>query len=299
MAKRIATFALMMALLFSTGVCRAQAEGGIIFEKDLVYGSPGGEDLYLDMARPETGDGPFPGIVCIHGGGWKAGNKAKYQGAIKEFARAGFVAVTVQYRLAPKAKFPAQIEDCKCAVRYLRCRAGELKMDPKRIGAMGESAGGHLSLLLGLMNPEDGLEGDGGHPTHSSKVQAVVNYYGPADFKIGFTGLSILPGSRTIMTYALRDFLGTTDPKSPILERVSPVTYIDANDPPVLTMHGSADRLVPVAHARQLHAKLKKAGVDSRLVVVNGADHGWGGEEAQRTSKMAMDFMVEKLKGGK
>src|SRR5262249_16884646 len=156
-------------------------------------------------------------------------------------ARNGYVAVTISYRLAPKHRFPAQIEDAKCAVRFLRARAKDLKVDPERIGAVGHSAGGHLSLLLGLMDARESLEGTSGHAGFSSKVQVVVNYFGPTDLrvwkpteageKIFRTASKGAKGSEDL----LRDVVGTNDRASKEVARFSPITYVTAKGAPVLT----------------------------------------------------------------
>jgi alpha/beta hydrolase fold len=209
-----------------------------VVEKDIVYGKGGEEELRLDLARPAEGKGPFPLVVCIHGGAWRAGIKAAHHPTIRLLAEKGYVAATVQYRLAPKAAFPAQVEDVKCAVRFLRANAKKYDIDPTRVAALGDSAGGHLSLLLGLMDASDGLEGKGGHADQPSKVQAVVNYFGPTDLsawaptKLGDDLLKF--GLNRDGNGILTDFLGTADRKAAIMKKASPVTYIDAKDPPIL-----------------------------------------------------------------
>jgi len=265
-------------------------------KQDIVYGKGADVDLKLDLVRPTTGTGPYPAVVCIHGGGWTMGNKSSYRSIARLLANNGYVAVTIQYRFSPDYAFPAQIEDCKCAVRYVRAHAEELNVDPKRVGAVGSSAGGHLSLLLGLMNPEDGLEGSGGWQDQPSKVQAVVNHYGPTDFTVGFTSLHKLPGMKFASTVALAQFLGTIDMNSPEFKRVSPVNHIDRGDPPVLTLHGSDDTLVPVEQAKRLDAALKKAGAPSTLVILKGAHHGWGGEKRAYTNRLMLEFFDKHLK---
>ncbi len=145
------------------------------------------------------------------------GNKSMYDGTIQEFAKHGYVVATVGYRFAPRYLFPAQVEDVKCAVRYLRAHAKDLHINAAKFGALGESAGGHLSLMLGLMNKEDGLEGDGGNPEQSSKVQAVVNYFGPADFVQKVDGEELNEAGRMIV----KNFLGTDDRNSPVVAKAS------------------------------------------------------------------------------
>ena len=279
---------LLFCLLFSL-TCAAFAADDVSFEKDVVYGKTKGVDLKLDLSHPQSGDGPFPCVLCIHGGGWAAGSKNGYDGMIKDFAKKGYVAATIEYRFAPAFQFPAQIEDVKCAVRYLRSRANELHINTDKFGAMGESAGGHLSLMLGLMNKEDGLEGDGGNADQSSKVQAVVNYFGPGDF-VGNTELN--PTGMWIVA----NFLGTVDAKSPVVAKASPSTYIDKSDPPVLTFHGANDPLVPLKMSQNLHALLKKAGVEEKLEVEAGLGHGWRGKDMERTMKETVEFFDKHLK---
>jgi len=137
--------------------------------------------LKLDLASPKGLDHAVPAIVVIHGGGWMAGKRQDMTSFAKEAAAHGYVAATISYRFAPKHRFPAQIEDSKCAVRYLRAHAKELNIDPKRIGAMGVSAGAHLAMMLGAMDSADAMEGDGGNPEQPSKVQAVVSFVGPVN----------------------------------------------------------------------------------------------------------------------
>src|SRR5262249_25612572 len=147
--------------------------------KDVVYGNAGGEDLKLDLAAPKGLDHAVPLIVWIHGGAWKGGNKEEFQNAIRESAQAGYVAASLAYRLAPKHVFPAQVEDCKCAIRWLRANAERLHIDPNRIGVVGSSAGAHLAMMLGAMDSSDGLDDSGGSLGQSSRVNVAVSYAGP------------------------------------------------------------------------------------------------------------------------
>ncbi|MCY2966890.1 MAG: SMP-30/gluconolactonase/LRE family protein [Planctomycetota bacterium] len=148
-------------------------------QEALEYGTAGDEKLTLHLARPTTGAGPFPVVVFIHGGGWAGGNKDVHKNEIIEAAKRGYVSISVGYRLAPKHRFPAQVEDVKCAVRWLRAHAKELNIRADKIGAVGFSAGAHLAMMLGTMDKGDGLEGNGGWADQSSKVQAVVETCSP------------------------------------------------------------------------------------------------------------------------
>ena len=180
---------------------------GVLYEPDIEFGKGGEVSLQLDLARPEKATGPLPCIVVIHGGGWRGGNFKQHIPQILAFAKQGYVSATIQYRLAPAARFPAQIEDVKCAVRFLRANSTKYNLDPDRIGAIGFSAGAHLSMMLGTMDKADGLEGEGGNPDQSSKVQAVVSYFGPTDLSA-----ADIPANVVGM---INDFVGATPRKTP------------------------------------------------------------------------------------
>ncbi len=250
-------------------------------EEGVVYGKAGNTELKLDLAQP-AGSGPFPAIVFIHGGGWYSGNRQGYRGEIEEAARRGYVAVTISYRLmqfdmAEKETttaapiFPAQIHDAKAAVRWLRANAGKYHVDAIRIGVTGGSAGGHLSLLVGLTDPQSKLEGESGNPDQSSRVQAVVNVFGPTDMAACYKTSSV--------AWIFRLFMGgTPDEVADTYKSASPITYVSKDDPPVLTLHGDHDLLVPVAQATALDEKMKAAGASHTLTVFKGQGHGFLGE---------------------
>jgi acetyl esterase/lipase len=289
--------ALALWLVLVAGTVAAEPE--VSLQKDIVYGKAGNVELKLDLARPPKGDGPFPLVVCIHGGAWRIGSRNAHHNTIRMLARNGYVAATVQYRLTPKYRFPAQIEDVQRAVRYLRANAKKYALDPDRVAALGDSAGGHLSLLLGLLDPRDDLGRDRkGEPP--SKVQAVVNYYGPTDLSTWAataTGDKLLKiGTGRDGDGLLVDLLGTADRKAAVMKKASPITYIDAKDPPVLTFHGTNDPLVLIEQARKLHAALKQAGVRERLEVIEAGGHGWGGETRARTNRITVEFLDRYLK---
>lgn len=268
----------------------------IIEEENLTYGKGGDRDLKLDLARPE-GDGPFPTLVFIHGGGWRGGSRAGYRAEIVEAAKRGYVAVTVSYRLTEpddqgtaKHPFPAQVHDVKCAVRWLRANAAKYHVDPDRIGATGGSAGGHLSLMLGLSDATAKLEGSGGHAEQSSRVQAVVNYFGPTDMSAlyGTSG-----GARPIVA----SFLGGTPEE--LRDRylaASPTTHVSKDDPPVLSLHGADDRLVPPDQARALDKKMREAGAPHTLTILDGQGHGFGGQASAKARTALYEFFDKHLK---
>lgn len=291
---------LFLVAFVAVSLCvNAAAAAEIAVDKDITYSTVDGTELKLDLARP-AGDGPFPAIVFIHGGGWTGGNRQVYSEQIKEAARRGYVAITVTYRLmkfdAAKKEtttatpiFPAQIHDCKAAVRWLRANAEKYHVDPQRIGATGASAGGHLSLLVGLTDPASKLEGEGGYPDQSSRVQCVVNVFGPTDMADCFRTSSVAYLFRLVMG-------GTPEEVAEQYAAGSPITHVSADDPPVLTLQGDTDALVPVAQATKLDEKMKAAGASHTLIVFPGQGHGFGGEFGKQADEATWKFFAQHLK---
>jgi len=274
-------------LTFSAPAVLRADEPEIDFQTDVVYGNGGGEDLKLDIASPKGLDHPVPAIVFIHGGGWAAGTRQSMGGLAKQAAARGYVAVTISYRFAPKHIFPAQVEDAKCAVRWLRANAKERNIDPTKIGASGMSAGAHLAMMLGAMDPSDGLEGDGGSADQSSKVQAVVSYVGPTNLVGEYPEVSV---------NILKNFLGgLPQEKQAECKRASPITYVNRGDAPMLLFFGTKDPLVPVDQAYQMTKALTDAAVPSRVEMIVGAGHGWAGDEMKRTMDETWSFFNKHL----
>jgi acetyl esterase/lipase len=255
-------------------------------DRDVTYGKAEGVELKLDLYFPKKAEGKLPVTVYVHGGGWQGGDKAAGAGAmaIGELVKRGYLVVSVNYRLAPAHKFPAQIEDVKCAIRFLRAHATEYNLDPKRIGVWGGSAGGHLVALLGTSDDKSGFEGKGGWADQTSRVQAVVDMFGPADFSMEF------PGAKP--ETALNVF-GATSRKDEVMKRASPVTYITKDDPPFLILHGESDLLVPLNQSEKLHERLKTTGVSSKLVVVKNAGHGF--RPVDGTPKPSRDELIQMI----
>jgi len=240
-----------------------------IIKRDIVYCTANGVALKMDMYSPlGKGNGPFPAAVYVHGGGWTGGDKASGEGMADaiELVGRGYVVSSVNYRLAPQYKFPAQIEDVKCAVRNLRASATAYHLDGNRIGVWGTSAGGHLAALLGMTTPRDGFEGSGGYPDQSSRVQAVVDMFGPADLKLEFA-----PANQRIV----QQVFGATSSDDPVIMKASPVSYISSDAPPFLILHGEQDRLVAPAQSRELFERLTAAGAKATLVMVVNAGHSF------------------------
>jgi acetyl esterase/lipase len=267
---------------------------------DLTYADYGPEKLQLDLARPKNG-GPFPCVVCLHGGAWKMGSRKDLSepfgevsfgipGAslIEVLADRGFAAVSISYRLAPRAKFPAQIMDAKTAIRFLRANAAGLKIDPQRIGALGFSAGGHLAALLGTAHNVPEFEGTL-YPEHSSRVRCVVDFFGPTD-------LSLYCRTPGIEAAFFRPLLGALFRENPaIYKQASPLYHITRDTPPFLLIHGTADLIVPVLHSELFHEKLRAMGVSSELLPMPGKGHGWFGEDAVKATEAAVRFLNRHL----
>jgi acetyl esterase/lipase len=281
-----------LALIALAASARAADEPKVATANDLVYSKVGETELKLDLARPLEGDGPFPAVLVIHGGAWRGGSKDSNRRQLGEFARRGYVAISPQYRFCPKETFPAQVTDVKAAVRWLRAHAEEYKVDSEHLGAIGYSAGGHLSLMLGLTGPDDGLEGEVTADAPSSRVQAVVNYFGPTDLAADDYG--------DVSKGLIKDFLGGTPAEKPeAAAKASPLTFVTKDDPPVLTFQGTKDPLVPYTQAFKLTDALTKAGVPGRVELLVGAGHGWQGEEVTRTANEMHAFFDKYLKPSK
>jgi acetyl esterase/lipase len=281
---------------------QAQQPDEISIRKDIIYGHADGVDLKFDLAQPNTGEGPYPVIVFFHGGGWQAGDKSHGHHWIRLFAESGYIGVTVGYRFAPEFPWPSQVHDAKTAVRYLREHATSLNVDSDRIGVMGESAGGYLASMVGMTGPADSLEGNGGSPGFSSRVQAVVSYFSAADFTLPRAKLSpemeahVLEYYKKPLKQVLADFIGSPDPELSHLARMSVITYVDKGDPPVQIFQGDADPFVSVEQAQRFENVLVKGDVPHELVLVKGGGHGWTGDLKDQTTHQMMAFFNRELK---
>lgn len=297
MQRSIFSRIIYVAVLFTlfTSNARAQKQE-ITVEEDIPYrkatdGVKAPDHWKLDLAMPKEGKGPFPLVICVHGGAWRAGNRKQTSTLMKQFAQRGFVSATISYRLVGVAKFPAQIEDCKAAVRFLRARAKKYRINPDKVGAIGFSAGGHLVSLMGVADGKAKLEGDGGNADQSSRVQAVVSFFGPTDF-------INKSWSEQVEKLLLVPFLGGSykDAKKTYV-KASPLTYVSKDDPPHLFFHGDKDTLVGIHHSKDMAAALKKIDVPAEVVVMEGVGHGLPSDSKKREAviEQAIGFFTKKL----
>lgn len=240
--------------------------------RDIRYARVDDHELRLDIYQPPQSSEVCPLIVWVHGGAWRAGSKDRMP--IERFLKHGFVIASVDYRLSPMAKFPAQVHDIKAAIRFLRANAERYRVDKDRVTVAGASAGGHLAALVGLSNDVDALEGTVGENLDMmSDVQAAISFYGASNLK------SILsqstPHGLSVRVPALKLLLGGTPKDHPRLAKLaSPTTHVDSKDPPVWLIHGDADPQMPVEQSHELNRSLRQASVPVRFEIIEGAKHG-------------------------
>ena len=265
------------------------APEGVDVLRDITFATVDEQKLQLDLYRPKEATGKLPVVVWVHGGGWKNGSKDRCPAAW--LAIHGFAVASIDYRLTHQAQWPAQIDDCRAAVRWLRENAGTLNLNPDRIGAWGSSAGGHLVALLGTLDAQ-------GSEKTSSQVQAVCDWFGPTD-------LLTMPPNTISETRTEADIaesngaklLGSTVRDVPELAKQASALYqVSKDDPPFLIMHGEKDPGVPLSQSQRLHEKLLTAGAQSKLQVVTGAGHGGKEFQTPEAKQLVLDFFSKKLK---
>ncbi|EAQ78680.1 alpha/beta hydrolase [Blastopirellula marina] len=294
--KVMSAASLILATIVSTaalGQPSRQLPPGVEMKKDLTYAKIGDRELKLDLYLPEKAKEPLPLVIWIHGGGWMGGSKAGCPA--RRLTSEGYAVASVEYRLSGEAIFPAQIEDCKAAVRWLRANAGKYGIQPDQFGVWGSSAGGHLVSLLGTTS-DSGQFDVGEHLDVSSRVQAVCDYYGPTDLLQ--MDVKAIPRARK--------HLDPNSPESkliggPILEnkekaaKANPIEYISEKTPPFLIVHGDADPTVAHYQSELLFDALKKADLPVHLHTIEGGGHGkgFGGVEV---TEMVNQFFERTLK---
>jgi acetyl esterase/lipase len=287
---------LLVALFASSAVAqqpqakakKAPAEGplpeSVIAERDVEYAKAGDYSLKLDIYKPRKSESsPRPCVVWIHGGGWQGGNKSSGARLVGPLVATGnYVGVSVGYRLSDVASWPAQIHDCKAAIRWIRANKDKLGIDADRIGVWGSSAGGHLVSMLGTSGDVKELEGQLGTTGVSSRVACVVDFCGPSDFP----NFELTSGARGPISKLLG---GPPADKPAVAKEASPITYVTKDDPPFLVVHGTDDATVPYDQGQRFHAALKAAGVDATLITMQGGGHGIGGQEITGRVKAFFD----------
>lgn len=283
-------FRLIVLLLFTPGFgCHAQ---NFKTELNVSYGTADGQKLLLDIYEP-TGkvSGLRPAMIVVHGGAWSAGDKEEFADISKALAGLGYVTFSINYRLVTPTtnKWPAQLDDCQRAVRWVRAHASQYGIDPARIGALGGSAGGHLVACLGTMETRDNSDKD--LAAYSSRVTCVVDMAGPTDFTVDLAP-QVAEGAWTNEQIAI--LLGTTFAKNPGgVKAASPLFRVDAKSAPELIVHGRKDTVVPLDQAQRFADALKKAGVEAKLLVLD-CGHGFEGTESLALFLVEMQTFLAK-----
>jgi acetyl esterase/lipase len=265
---------------------------------NILFGKGGPRYLLLDVLRPrQRPERPMPALVWIYGGAWRAGDKESGIPRLLPYAQRGCFCVSIEYRLSQEAIFPAQIEDCKCAIRFLHAQAVRFGLDPDRIGVWGPSAGGHLAALIGTAPDRFELEGKGGWPYYSSRVQAVCDWFGPTDLLQMDAGGSEMEHDAPDSPES--QLIGAPIQERPdLVARVNPITYVTGDEPPFLIMHGDRDPLVPHHQSVLLYEALTRAGVrEVTLHTLKGAGHGGPEFETPETLAMVAGFFERHLAG--
>ena len=259
---------IIIFMLFTYVVATPGWAGTRPIQRSVVYSRVDGVRMRMTLTMPrDTGEGPRPMVLLIHGGAWCTGTRHQVHWYACRFAEQGYVAASISYRMMPRHPFPACLHDCKAAVRWLRLHAEEYRTDPDRIVALGKSAGGHLAALLATTGPQQGFEGTE-CPGPSSAIEAAILLYGVMDMSyyrdprgwIRMGGLA----SRYMRAFVGQPSSSTPDP----FQAASPVTYVSPNTPPTLLAHGLRDGLVPYGQSVDFRERLRQCGVPARLVTV-------------------------------
>jgi acetyl esterase/lipase len=261
---------ILLLLVTCLSGCMPRLPKSVETIKNIEYGRASGQSLLLDLYRPREFSQRLPVIIWLYGGAWKGGSKDSCP--IAFIATKGAAVVSINYRLTEVAPFPAQIYDCKGAVRWLRAHADQYHLDPNRIGVFGVSAGGHLAALLGTTADNPALEGDvGGNLGYSSRVQCVCAFYPPTDLNRLVTD----PHDRADPDSDVARLLG-----GPLADNIakanfaSPIFYVSKSSAPFFLMHGAADEVVSPEQSKILYDALERAGVEAHLEIIPNKGHG-------------------------
>ena len=273
---KLPVFLLAFSVLSTLG--RGQAADAVTVSRDIIYAAPGNVPVRLDLYVPAGLAKPPPIVIYIHGGGWQAGGKERPLAL--GLTRQGFALASIDYRLSQVAVWPAQIYDCKAAVRWVRAHSAVYHYNADKIGVFGASAGGHLVALLGTTAGNTKLEGNEGNVGVSSAVQAVVDFFGPTDF-ISLVD-QVTPEQRARIGNPVTHLFGTPlwnqgwiADKKQLAQDASPVYYVSPRSCAFFIAHGDRDPIVPPQQSVELNDALKKVGVPSTLMIVKGGGHGF------------------------
>ncbi|MCP5557613.1 MAG: alpha/beta hydrolase fold domain-containing protein [Verrucomicrobiaceae bacterium] len=289
--KHLACLSLFIATLASA---QSPQPDKVVSHRDLIYVEGGHERHKLDLYLPSGDHGPLPLLIWVHGGGWQNGSKDGAPPLRAGYLEKGYAVASINYRLSSHAVFPAQIEDCKAAIRWLRAHAEQYGLDPKRFGVWGSSAGGHLVALIGTSGGVKEFD-VGANLDQSSSVQAVCDYYGPTDFKV------------FVSTPGYERHAAADSPEAKLLggavlqnkdkaARVNSITYVTPDDPPFLIVHGDKDGTVPINQSQLLFEALTKAKVSAHFHTIHGVGHGGPGFAGSDINDMVAKFFEVHLK---
>lgn len=278
-------------------VCAESIPAGVKAERNLLFAKVGGKELRLDLFLPARSAAPVPVVVWIFGGAFRENNRLQQEGGAAWLATHGYAVAAIEHRVSSEALFPAQIQDCKAAVRWLRAHAAEYRLDPSRIGAWGESSGGHLASMLGVSTGVKEFEGDAGNAGESSQVLAVVDFFGPTDFlqmdKAAPPGGMKHDPADSPESLVIGGLIQENPEK---VRRANPITYVTKDCPPFLIVHGDRDLLVPCNQSELLFEALQKAHVDAAFYKIVSAGHGGPAFHTPVTSAMVLAFFDQHLR---
>ncbi len=291
-----------LCFILIIGTVTAFAQGSYTRISDLAYAGTSLSTQKLDLYIPAGATAATPLVIWIHGGGWIGGDKALNPSSFQlRYAQNGYAVASINYRLSSQAIFPAQIHDCKAAIRWLRANADQYNLDTTRFAVWGSSAGGHLAALLGTSNDVVDMEGSvGGNNQHSSRVQAVVDWYGPTDFLQMDTQLASQGcgnGNHNAPDSAESLLIGCPIQSCPAaVQRANPMTYFSSDDPPFFIQHGTVDCTVPTGQSQILQNLLQGSGHDTSLITLSGAGHGGPQFSAESNLLLVDAFLDAKLR---
>jgi acetyl esterase/lipase len=300
---------LLAILLFSGSLCFAQNDAATFAAElfryevhpNIVYHVANNYEAKLDVYQPANATQPTPVVIVIHGGGWIAGTKEDRVLEMMPYLQMGFAAVNVEYRMAEVSLAPAAVEDCRCALHWVFANAKKYNFDPSRVVLQGGSSGGHLVLMTGMVTTAAGFDRDcftdhdnvwsaEGSTKNDPRVAAIVNWFGISDV------LDEIHGPNT-KGYAVA-WIGDQPNPDEMAKRVSPINYVNKDNPPIITIHGDKDALVPYAQSVRLHKALDAAGVPNQFVTMPGAGHGgFTYEQNQKAWAAIRAFLQKNVKG--